>query len=187
MGDKNFEKGYEHGQEDAASGEGKSTFSRPIKRLLQPDSFFPGGGNRIDTYLGGYSTGFEDGIRVIQTQCAQTGANSTGSTSIEGNNMANSNSLEHQLELLHQLTGYLKTVQDQLYAMRSEYGRRVAELRDAGMIYEHHEYLQRNIFNPTESALLKFIDHIQVRDLATARKEIGFVEAEIERLRAYDE
>lgn len=187
MGDKNFEKGYEHGQADAESGDGKSTFVRPIKRLLQPDSFLPGGGNRIDSYLGGYSTGFEDGTRVIQTQDAQSASNNSASTSNLRNSMANSNSLEHQLELLHQLTGYLKSVQDQLDGMRSEYGRRVAELRDAGMIQNNHEYLQRNIFNPTESALLKFIDHIQVRDLTTVRKEIGFVEAEIERLRTYDQ
>jgi hypothetical protein len=187
MGDKNFEKGYVHGQEDAASGEGKSSFSRPVKRLLQPDSFLPGGGNRIESYLGGYSTGYEDGTRVIQTQASTSNTQHTVSMSTTGLSMANSNSLEHQLELLHQLTGYLKSVQDQLDSMRTEYGRRVAELREAGMIHEHHEYLQRNIFNPTESALLKFIEHVQARDLTTVRKEIGFVEAEIDRLRTYDE
>jgi hypothetical protein len=174
MGDKNFEEGYGDGQEDATSGEGKSTFKRPVSRLLRPDSFLPGGDNRVESYLNGYSTGFYDGVREISIKST---SNQTEGTSMSGNQ-----TLEYQLELLQELEVYLKSVQDEMDTIRQEYGRRVRELRDAGLIVNHHEFLQRNIFNPTESTLLRFVEHLQNRDLSTVRKEINFVESEIERL-----
>lgn len=187
MGDKNWEEGYSDGQDDQKSGNGKRWVVRPLKRLARVDSFLPGGEHRMGNYYNGYSTGYEDSVRVVNTVSGQSKPASNASVSERGGAMSGSNSYEFQLELLHELHNFLKSIQDQLDDLRSEYGRRVNDLRDAGMIAEHHEYLQRNIFNPTEGALLKFIDHLQIRDITTVRREIGYVEAEIERLRSYDE
>lgn len=170
MGDKNYEKGYQHGQEDAESGSGKSTLVRPIKRLLKPDSFLPGGGNRIDSYLGGYSTGFEDGVRTIRTS-SQSTFNTGATMSIQ--------SLAHQLELLEDLQRYLKSVQDQMDAMMQEYATKVQGLHDAGMMIERHERLHRQVFDPTRSVMLKLIEHLQERDLTVVRQTIGRVEADL--------
>lgn len=171
MGDKNREKGYQHGQDDAESGRGKSTFVRPIKRLLQLDSFLLGGGNRIDSYIGGYSTGFDDGVRTIKTSSEST-LNLGATMSIQ--------SLAHQLELLEDLQGYLKSVQDQMDAMGNEYATKVQGLRDAGMMIERHERLHRQVFDPTRSVMLKLIEHLQERDLTVVRQIIGKVEADLE-------
>lgn len=171
MGDKNFERGYQHGQDDAESGSGKSTFVRPIKRLLQPDSFLPGGGNRIDSYLNGYGTGFEDGIRVISTS-SQSNSGTGDGMSIQ--------SLAHQLELIEDLHNYLKSVQDQVDSMRREYASKVEGLRDAGMMIERHDRLHRQVFNPTESVMLRFIEHLQERDLTVVRQVMQKVEADLE-------
>lgn len=100
---------------------------------------------------------------------------------ISGDNTMPAPRLEHQLELLNDLQNYLKNVQDQMDAARAEYGRRVDELLEAGMIPNHHEYLRRNVFNQTESVLLKFITHLQERDIMIVGKEINYVEEEIER------
>ena len=170
MGDKNFENGYQHGQDDAESGSGKSTFVRPIKRLLQTDSFLPGGGNRVGSYIGGYSTGFEDGVRTIKT--------SLESTFKSGATMS-MQSLAHQLELLEDLQRYLKSVQDQMDAMMREYGIKVQGLHDAGMMIERHERLHRQVFDPTRSVMIKLIEHLQERDLTVVRQTIGRVEDDL--------
>lgn len=171
MGDKNFERGYQHGQDDAESGSGKSTFVRPIKRLLQPDALLPGFGNRFDSYQGGYGKGFEDKTRTINT--------SSQSSSGTGDGMS-IQSLAHQLELLEDLNGYLKSVQDQVDSMRREYASKVEGLRDAGMMIERHDRLHRQVFNPTESVMLRFIEHLQERDLTVVRQTMARVEAELE-------
>jgi archaellum component FlaC len=170
MGDKNFEHGYQHGQDDAESGRGKSTFLRPIKRLLKPDSFFPGGGDRIDSYLKGYGTGFEDSVRVVNTSVQPEN---------RMRNIMSTQSLAHQLELLDDLYNYLKSVQDQMDGIRKEYGTKVNDLRDAGMMIERHERLYRQVFNPTESVMLRFIEHLEERDLTVVRAVMQKVEHDL--------
>ena len=89
-------------------------------------------------------------------------------------------SLAHQLELLEDLNGYLKSVQDQVDSMRREYASKVEGLRDAGMMIERHDRLHRQVFNPTESVMLKFIEHLQERDLTVVRAVMQRVEADLE-------
>ena len=174
MGDKNFEEGSKDGQQDHKKGNGKSIFWRPIQRTFKLDTFLPGGLDRAMEYIRGYNTSYEDEVRTINTRDVSLNTTNT----MKGENM----NLEYQLELLGELNQYLRSVQDQMDSVRAEYARRVNELAEAGMIENNHNYLKRNIFNPTESALLKFIQHLEERDLATVKKEIDYVQAEIDRL-----
>ena len=162
LGDKNYETGYSHGQTDKNSGKGKSTFSRPVKRAMKPDSFLPGGKNRVEEYLDGYQKGYKDETRSINVSVAK------------GKNIMRRE--EEQLELLNSLHSHLQLFDANLQAASNEYERIIDQLADAGLSGNRVDYLNRNAVQPTVEILKKIILRINEVDMDIVRKDMQTVQ-----------
>ena len=165
LGDKNYETGYSHGQTDKSSGKGKSTLSRPIKRALKPDSFLPGGRNRVEEYLDGYQKGYIDETRIVNVN------SSKGSRTMRE---------EHQLELLNSLHSHLQLLDANLQAASNEYERIIEQLLDDDLSGNRFDYLNRNAVEPTVEILRKIILRINEVDMDIVRKDMQKVQDDID-------
>ena len=166
LGDKNYETGYKDGQTDKSSGKGKSTFARPVKRALKPDSFLPGGKNRVEEYLDGYQKGYQDETRTINVD------NVKGNTAMRRE--------EEQLELLNSLHSHLQLLDANLQAASNEYERIIEQLADAGLSGNRFDYLNRNAVVPTVEILKKIILRINEVDMDIVRKDMLRVQSLID-------
>jgi len=94
--------------------------------------------------------------------------------------MSNMQSLAHQLELLDDLKRHIQSMQSQMETMMQQYGSQVQGLRDAGMMIERHDRLQRQVFEPTDENMRRFIEYLQDRDLAVLAHIHNKVTADLE-------
>jgi len=64
---KDYSKGYKQGQQDGANGDNNLAMQSFKRLFTEVGSWLPGADNRGDQFRAGYLAGFEDKIRVIQT------------------------------------------------------------------------------------------------------------------------